>query len=340
MTGWREFDRDQLLAEIAEMYYVDHLTQQAISARLGMTRSTVSRMLAEAEERSIVEIKVHRPLRYSRNLEDQLVAAFGLERACVVDAAAGDPSGVLARVGLAGARLLSDFLRDGVVIGITWGSTLKAIVEAVHEESYAHIRVVQLAGALGTHAESNDSAPLAQQLAERVGGTPVFLNAPLLVESESMARALTNNRSNHAAIELGKHCDVALVGIGIMHPEWSTLYLGGHISLDELDQLRREGAIGDACGHPFDEDGRPVGAEWSKRLVGVSRADLLATPVRIGFAVGIAKVGSLHGALKGGYVTHLITDSVAASEIVHLAQRGTPDTIGDSDELAHSELER
>jgi deoxyribonucleoside regulator len=276
-------------------------------------------MLTEAQERGIVEINVHSPLRYSHDLEDDIVAAFGLVRACVVDGPPGDPSGALARVGLAGARLLSDVLRDGMVIGMTWGSTLKAIVEAVQQESFVNARVVQLAGALGAQTEANDSAPLVQQLAERIGGTPVLLNAPLLVESASIAHSLITNRSNHAAIELGKQCDIALVGIGIMQPEWSTLYLGGHISLDELNELRREGAIGDACGHPFDANGKPVEANWSERLVGVSRSDLLATPVRIGFATGIAKVNPLYGALRGGYLTHVITDTAAASDIVRLA---------------------
>jgi len=322
------------------MYYVDRLTQQAVALRVGMTRSTVSRMLAEAEERKIVEITVHRPLQFARNLEQRLVAEFGLQRACVVDSVSGDPSGVLGRVGIAGARLLSDVLRDGIVVGITWGSTLRAIVEAVKEEPREQIRVVQLAGALGTHTESNDSALLVRQLAERLGGRPVFLNAPLLVESEAVAHALTNNRSNHAAIELAKHCDVALVGVGIMEAQWSTLYRGGHISLEELEQLRREGAIGDACGHPFDDEGRSVGAEWSKRLVGVSRADLLATPVRIGFGAGSTKVKPLYGALKGGYVTHLITDSVAASEIVGLAERQDVGAGGDLGGLGSIEREQ
>lgn len=317
MPAWRDFDRDQLLAETAELYYVQHLTQQEISDRLGTTRSTVSRMIAEAQERGLVEIRVHVPLRLDHGLEQHFTERFGLSAAMVVESAMDD-EGVLGRVGTAGARLLAGQIADGMTIGMTWGSTLQAIVAAFPEEAHDGVRVVQVAGALGAQTETFDSAPLVQELARRVGGAAVLLNAPLLVESPTTAHSLMRNPSNRHAIELARHCDIVLVGVGIMDPDWSTLYLGGHISRDELERLREKGAIGDACGHPFDADGSPVSAEWSERLVGISREALLNTPVRLGFAAGAPKAHPLLGALKGGYISHLVTDVAAAREMLRL----------------------
>ncbi|MCK7483229.1 MAG: hypothetical protein M0C28_43905 [Candidatus Moduliflexus flocculans] len=56
-------ERASLLADVAEMYYLEEKGQAEIARRVGVTRSMVSRMLKEAREKSIVEVRVHRPLR-------------------------------------------------------------------------------------------------------------------------------------------------------------------------------------------------------------------------------------------------------------------------------------
>jgi deoxyribonucleoside regulator len=51
-----------LLAEVARLYYLNHLTQQHIAERLRVSRSKVSRMLSEARASGLVDIRVHSPL--------------------------------------------------------------------------------------------------------------------------------------------------------------------------------------------------------------------------------------------------------------------------------------
>ena len=61
-----------LLAEVAQRYYLEDLTQEQIARRLGVSRSQVSRMLKEAREQGIVEIRVHHPLRTVPELQQAL----------------------------------------------------------------------------------------------------------------------------------------------------------------------------------------------------------------------------------------------------------------------------
>ena len=77
-------DRDELLADIAEMYYDGDMTQSVISRVVGVTRSAVSRMLTEARGKGIVEIRVNRPLRFDHTMEQELVSRFGLKQALVL----------------------------------------------------------------------------------------------------------------------------------------------------------------------------------------------------------------------------------------------------------------
>ena len=85
MSKYRRGDeRDELLADVAEMYYVDDLTQAQISQTIEITRSAVSRMLTEARNKGIVEISIRRPLHFDPRLESALKERFNLQSAHVL----------------------------------------------------------------------------------------------------------------------------------------------------------------------------------------------------------------------------------------------------------------
>jgi len=94
--------------------------------------------------------------------------------------------------------------------------------------------------------------------------------------------------------------------------------MGGHISLEELNALQASNAIGDACGHPFDLQGQDVAEEFNNRIVSISREALKAIPNRLAVAGGIAKAAAILGALRGGYITRLVTDHNTAQAILDL----------------------
>ena len=51
----------RLLVKVARFYYEDGLNQDAITARLGLSRSKVSRLMAQARETGVVQISVVAP---------------------------------------------------------------------------------------------------------------------------------------------------------------------------------------------------------------------------------------------------------------------------------------
>ena len=71
-------DRAQFLATVADLYYIEGLSQAHIAKRFGYSRSAISRLLTEARQNGIVEITIHHPLRRVRRLETRLREAFGL----------------------------------------------------------------------------------------------------------------------------------------------------------------------------------------------------------------------------------------------------------------------
>ena len=318
MANQREYDRDRILTEVAQLYYEQNRTQSEIAKALGFDRTTVSRMLVEAKAKGIVSIAIRRPLHFDEQLGAKLMATFGLARADIVVTYDDNYEYMLKRVGEGGAIAFRRFVTPGAVLGITLGTTLSAMVDSFQAEAIPNVRVVQLAGAVGASGPAYDSAVLVRRLSELIGATPYYLSAPLLVDSEHTARLLLDHPNNKPTIAAGRNCDAILVGIGRTDARASTLYLGGHISLEELETLQAHGAVGDALGHPFDVDGSAAAESFSKRLVNISRRELLGTPVRLGVAAGAAKALPLLGALRGAYLNHLVTDTATANEVLRL----------------------
>ena len=126
----RGHERDELLADVAEMYYVEDLTQQQVARAIGITRSAVSRMLTEARHKGIVEITVHRPLNYDEELEHALVERFNLLDAHVLSTQQELNYDTLrSRLGWAAAQVLAGLFRPQMVCGVTWGTTVSATID-------------------------------------------------------------------------------------------------------------------------------------------------------------------------------------------------------------------
>ncbi len=309
----RSADRADLLADVAEKYFLEGKIQAEIAKEIGVTRSMVSRMLTEARQQGIVSIQVRRPLRPHREHAEALVERFGLKDAYVVANRYESHPQLLRLLGAAGAHVLTRYLVPDSVIGIVWGTSTSALVDALEFQDGVPVTVVQLIGALGVRGVEYDGHALIRQLAAKLGGEAIYLNAPAVMETPEMVSALLENQGLREAIALAQRCDVAILGIGNTNPDDCSFCRTGYLSLEELGELVQAGAVGNVYGRYFDETGRPVRSIFHDRVVGIDTQHLLATPIRIGVAGGAGKTEAIAGALRGGFVNVLVTDSVVAA---------------------------
>lgn len=309
--------RDDLLAEVATLYYRDRLDQAKIAARVGVSRSTVSRMLSEALMTGVVEIHVRRPLPLVDELNRELVEAFHLRDAQVLDTQPRADT-VLARVGQLAARYLDTTLSDGDVLAISWGTGVRAVAEGLEPRVDRAVEVIQMLGGAGSHDPEVDGAELARRLANLFGGRCRFLNAPLIVDDESIAAALLRQRSIRETLAAAAHADIAVVGIGALVPEVSSLLRAGYLNSRSLARMRRQGAVGDVCGHMFTGDGELVDTELTRRIVSIDVAALRGIPRVVGVSAGAAKAEAVLGALRARLVNVLVTDDQTARAVLAL----------------------
>jgi deoxyribonucleoside regulator len=311
-------DRARLLAEVAEMYYMFEMNQAEIANKIGVTRSMISRMLTEARQKGIVDIRIHRAQQPDPSLEAELVKVFNLLSASVIEVQNQEPGVLRKNLGQFGAEVLSGYLEPGLVIGIPWGTTVSSIVNEMEAVSYP-VKIVQLVGAMDGRNKEYDGHRLVSRLAEKLNGEGYFLNAPFICPDRKTVEALRSTPGIRETIEMGRKADIALLGVGSTSPEYSSFYLAGYVSLEDLEQFRNEGAVGDVCGLHYDIHGNEVCGEFCERLVTIPRHDLFNIPLRLGVAGGHGKVSTLVGAMRGGYINALVTDNITACKLLETA---------------------
>lgn len=322
----------------ARMYYLERRGQGEIARVLGVSRSRVSRLVREAWELGIVEVRVNRPSAGScEALAASVAERYGLKCCVVADLPAGAAgrSGTDVRlfIGRAVAQYLREFVKDGQLIGLSWGTTLYEMVSSLVDAPRRQVTIVPLLGSVGQADPRYQVNGLAYRLAQAFGGTALYLHAPAYADTEAAAEAILQQRQVQQVVQLWSELDLALVGIGPPVPHSPVLEMG---SFDEatLLELLRQRASGDVCTHFFDIEGRPCALSMSRRFIGISLESLKNLPLVVGVAGGLHKVTSIRLALEGRYVNGLITDRFTARAL--LADQEVPGDVrkrgGSSDE--------
>jgi DNA-binding transcriptional regulator LsrR (DeoR family) len=312
-----------LLAKAARLYFIDDRSQDDVAAILGTTRSNVSRMLKQARDLGIVEIRIVDPTGRDQELEVALRNRFGLADARVVETGPG--ADVLAAVGQVAARWLDETLRDGQVMALSWGQTLQAVVRATEGLSRRDVEVVQLVGGLSALDSALTGQELVHELSERIGARHRYLHAPALFGSAEALAMLLRERTIAGALDVAKQADLAMVGIGTPGIGSSEALLGAlGLTPAERAEFDAGGPVGDVCGRFYDLSGREVRSVVAERVLAVTLDDLRVIPTVAGVAAGADKALGILGAMRGRIVDVLICDQAAARTVLTLETDGAP----------------
>ena len=312
-------DRQSLLADIAEMYFIKNKNQAEIARVVGMTRSNISRMLTEARQSGIVQIQINRPLSENHALAQELIERFNLISARVVEV--DHTAQLLSKLGQVAGEELKTYLKPGWIIGTSWGTAVSATVDEFEiDRPIQEIKVVQLLGAFGARIKDYDGHSIAHRLKLILDGEGIYLNAPFFVENDIIANAFLENKSIQESLGYAKQADIALLGVGSTELDHSSYFLANYVSRDDMITIQNTGAVGDVCGRFFNNHGEFCAKELQSRSIGITSDDLLAIPIRIGIAGGPAKIDPIIGALRGGLINILVSDEASVKEVLRRAK--------------------
>jgi len=307
---------ERLVHKVAHLYHMAGATQLDIAAAENLSRATVSRLLAEAKRRGVVQVRIGPPVDRMPELEARLQAAFKLNDCAI---SMDRPRSVYeknSRLGYVAARYLETHLDSVRLLGVAASRTLSSVAKSLIPGAHSDLTVIDLLACPSRLDRSGDERiHVGEHICQQLGGSFVPVPANFLhMDHDSWSKAL-ESAEVALGLEMGPHSDLALIGLGSM-ARFDGTATCSPISSVILAELAAAGAVAHLCGRFIDEQGREVVSEVTDRLIGITLDKLLEIPRRMMVAAGPAKVVPVAAAIRGGYVNELVTDESTACELL------------------------
>jgi len=311
--------RDRLILQIAEMYYLQNMTQQDIAKAVNMSRPSVSRYLEEARNRKLVEITIKAPLERNHDLAVKLQEKFGLLHCCVVNAgySLDDP---LKLVSGAAAEYIPHILKNDMTIGtgIGGGGLVEDYLsEAIAYQNYSNLHLLQVMGIRPLNMPSHGWLKNLLLLSEKLDASYSLVCAPLYVEDEKVRDYFMNDGHISLIINKIRTVDILLTGIGAVGDPESSLWKSGVIPPEEWEYLVKRGCKCQIHGRMFTDEGVEVPMR-TKFVISAPLSYLREIKWVIGIAAGKRKAEAARAAVVNKYINCLFIDDELAQALYEL----------------------
>jgi DNA-binding transcriptional regulator LsrR (DeoR family) len=299
-------NEESLVIKTAWYYYLENMTQQKISEKLGISRMRVIKLLEKARQDGVIQFKIRQDSAQRMRVERRLIDQWELKDAFVVPSSPTDGS-INHTVALAAAMYIGDRLTENTFINMGYGDTPSRILNSLATNAEHPISVVSLTGGVSYYLPNTQSNVFNAKL--------YLIPAPLLVSSHEMVTAMQQEPSVREISRMVQLASMTVVGIGGMSDE-ATILTSGILSKNDFLYLSMQGAVGDILSHFIDKDGNLVHTNVEDRLLSTPLKTLQELDNVIGVAAGPAKVDPIRAALRGKYLDVLITDEDTALQLI------------------------
>lgn len=302
----------------AKMYYQLDYSQQSIAKELGISRPSVSRLLQEAKERGIVQIQIIDPDQDVQELEEELQEKFQLKQCVVTDSPVNEDQVIKEEIGRKAAEYIHSIVKDGDIIGTTWGTTINEVAKQMEQKSVHDVTVTQLNGGVSYSETNTYAAEILNYLGRAFHTSPHFLPLPAVVDHLVVKEAIVSDRHIRHVLDLGREANIALFTVGNRHED-SALVKADYLTPADVEVLKERNAVGDICSRMIDIEGNICDEGINARTIGIDLAELRKKEHTVLIAGGMQKADAIIGALRGKYANTLITDQYTAKVLMEKA---------------------
>lgn len=297
---------DALIVKTAWYYYIENMTQQKISEKLGISRMRVIKLLEKARQTSIIQFKISQEKSQRLQVEQQLTKKWNLKDAFVVPTPPKE-SNLNETIANAAAMYISDRLSENVFINMGYGDTPSRVLNHLATMMELPISIVSMTGGVSYYLPNTTS---------NIFNAKLYLYpSPLLVSSKEMCNSILNEPVIREIARMVRLASITVIGIGGMNEE-ATIINNGILNKNDFLYLSMQGAVGDLLTHFIDKDGNPIISYIDERLVSTSLSTLRELNNVIGVSGGPCKVEAIRAALRGRYLDILITDEETAFSLI------------------------
>ncbi|OYO10805.1 transcriptional regulator [Enemella evansiae] len=313
--------RDEEAYRAAELYYLQNETMESIATQLGVSRSTVSRLLSTARAEGWVRITLGPRPGGDSELAARLRRTLRVRAHLVPTRASATDEQRLDQVTTAAARLTESLVRPSSTLGMAWGSTVAAVASRLRRTPTPGVSIVQLNGSANTTTSGIPySESILSTAAEAFDAQVHWFPVPAFFDYAETKRALWRERSIAGVLSRQAECDLALFGVGsLAGPRPSHVYTSGYLDQDTMTELSAGGVVGDVCTVLLRADGSYADLDINDRASGPTPAQLQTIGRRVCVVSGRHKVRATLAVLRARVATDLVIDESTARELLRAA---------------------
>ncbi len=302
---------DDLLRDIAYMYYEQNLTQQEIADKLFFSRTNISRYLDEAKNRGIVEINIRYPYEDHVKTEQKLCKLFNLENAYVSSSSNQLASEEYLTVCHFCAKVLAEMIDEETVMSISRGRTTNTVVTYLRPKlTYPEMKLIQLEGIIEEeNSASFEEFDLIHRLQEKYNCSSYCMAVPYLLESKKMKDMITKRTVYETIYNMSAEIDLLCLSATTLE-QWHK-----RLSKAEFNELKQLNAVGNIMGYFYDENGRIVDCKAYSRMV-MPNINIFKARQRMLVGADYFKVQALSAALRGGLANIIVTSERTAYKMI------------------------
>ncbi len=297
---------DELVAKAAWYYYIEGMTQQSISEKLGISRMKVIKLLENAKENGVIQFRIAKSSGGLMSCEKALRDKYNLKDAYVIPSPSTDKplNEILAQ---AAASYVASRITEQTFINMGYGDTPSRVLNHLATIADIPISIVSMTGGVNYYLPNIQSNVFKAKL--------YLYPTPLLLSSKEVCDAIKQEPSVSEITRMTKLSSMSIVGMGSMSEE-ATIISNGILTKNYFTSLSMQGAVGDILTHFIDSDGNPIPTELEDRLISTPLSELKKMENVIGIAGGLHKVNIIKATLCGGYIDELITDEDTANALL------------------------
>ena len=296
------FNHDKMyrLSYVATQYYIKDKTQSDIAKALGVSRPMVSKLLKEARDLGIVEIKVKEFGNREDFLLERLEEMYSIKGGALVEERESD-------------FLINQDLSKGTVellenigakkIGVGWGHLIGELVSWLEKNpKYNNMvsEVFPMVGNASIPARNYQTNENVRIMAEQLGARPSFMYLPALPESLEEKEILCSTTVYSQILDKWNHMDAAIVNIGNYpsSPDFASLVRYGSL-------LSENKTCGRLLVYYFNEKGKIIESDQDFAIQ-IPLEVLRKCPNIIGVCSATTSEKALRGAMRSELFTHIV----------------------------------
>ncbi|RRG17771.1 sugar-binding transcriptional regulator [Weissella viridescens] len=308
-----EMDQHELLANLSQDYYLSQLSLAELAEKYHLSRYLVNKYLDDARREGIVTINIAAPNPRNLELEKEFQKVFNIPHIYILKDNIS-PTETTENILNYSAHQLAPLIAQSKVVGLTWGGTIFNIINYFPVSVLENVTFTQFIGENMKYKSAAGSMRMVELAAARFSAEYLTMTGPLYIIDDATREKMSQEIAVKPAFSASKQMDLLFTTLGTLAslesiPTWKE-------NLDMiLGDINQDDVAGMLYGRPFDVDGHFLNEDHDK-VFGLSVDEIMATPRRFGIVKSKFKTKAALGALRGKFLTDMVTTESIARRIL------------------------